>query len=113
MRKNPMPSAGLPTSAKLTALLLLVSCVAPMNTAAAANYKCNDGRMLHVKYNADRAEVVVDGHAYALSRKASRLGTRFTSQSATLIIDGTFAAFVADDLYDLNGCQSGVDRPQG
>ena len=77
-----------------------------MSTAAAADFKCADGRMLQVEYDDRRAKVVVEGRSYAMPRQVSQLGTRFSSPTATLIIDGKFAAFVADGLYSLRGCRS-------
>ena len=90
----------------LLTLISFGSCAAPINAAATANFKCADSRILQVQYDAKRANVIAEGRPYALPRQASGLGMRYASPTATLIIDGNFAAFVADDLYDLRGCHS-------
>ena len=53
--------------------------------------------------------VLLGGQTYALRRKPSNIGWRFVSPQATLIIDGDFAAFVADDLNHLRGCHVAPD----
>ena len=87
-------------------MLLLSSSWAPAELRGhpADVFKCMDGSGLTVRYQQQTATVLVDGRSYELLRKPSNIGERFTSPLATLIIDGEFAAFVADDLHDLKGC---------
>jgi Membrane-bound lysozyme-inhibitor of c-type lysozyme len=88
-------------------LLLSSSCAsAKLSGGAAHDFRCRDGSELTVHYHQQTATVLVGGHSYALWRKPSNIGERFSSSRATLIIDGDFAAFVADDLHQLRGCRS-------
>jgi hypothetical protein len=80
------------------------------DSAGAALFRCHDGRVLQVQYGRKTAKVLVEGRSYVLVRKPSRLGNRFTSPTAALIIDGAYAAFAAEDLYDLQGCRSSTER---
>jgi hypothetical protein len=69
-------------------------------------FRCRDGSELTVRYyQGQTATVLAGGHSYALRLKPSNVGKRFASRQATLIIDGDFAAFVADDLDNLGGCR--------
>ena len=67
-------------------------------------FRCRDGSQLSVQYQQRSATVMTGGASYALPRKPSDVGKRFASDRATLIIDGDFAAFVADGLHRLRGC---------
>ena len=90
----------------LGTLLLLGSACASAEFAAdsAAVFQCRDGSQLTVNYENRSATVLAGGHSYELVRKPSGVGERFASSRATLIIDGNFAAFVADELPRLRGC---------
>ena len=88
-------------------LLLFSSCAsAEFGDARSDVFRCRDGSELTVRYQHQTATVLAGGHSYALDWKSSDVGKRFASSRATLIIDGDFAAFVADDLDDLGGCRS-------
>ena len=88
-------------------LLLSSSCAsADYRRGSADVFQCSDGSELTVQFQRRTATVLAGGHSYVLVRKSSNLGERFASPEATLIIDGDFAAFVADDLHGLQGCRS-------
>ena len=72
-------------------------------------FGCRDGSTLTVYYQPHSATLLVDGQTYALRRKPSNVGKHFAARQATLIIDGDFAAFVADDLNHLRGCRLAPD----
>jgi hypothetical protein len=89
-------------------LLLSSSCAsAEFRGDTAEVFRCRDGSELTVQYQQQAATVIAGGHSYVLRRRPSNIGERFTSPLATLIVDGDFAAFVADDLHDLRGCARG------
>jgi hypothetical protein len=85
----------------------LIAC-APVQSAEpeTQSFQCEGGRGLHVTQTGKKATVQVGERRYELKAKASSLGDRYVSAHASLIIDGTFAAFVADDLLDLEDCRS-------
>lgn len=89
------------------AALGLMGC-APVHPAEpeAAQYRCADDRILAVAKNSDGAVATVDERSYQLKPKRSSLGERYVSSRASLIIDGTFAAFVAEDLLGLEDCHA-------
>lgn len=85
----------------------LIAC-APVRSAEprSASFQCDGGRSLNVVQTGKRATVQVGERRYELQAKASSLGDRYVSEHASLVIDGSFAAFVADDLLDLEGCHA-------
>ena len=86
-------------------LLLASSCAsAEFPLKSPDVFRCRNGFELTVRYEHQFATVRTGGRSYALVRKPSNIGERFASSQATLIIDGNFAAFVADDLHHLKGC---------
>jgi len=85
--------------------LTLVACLSPIHAARATVFQCNGRRSISVHYHKKSVTVRALDRSYELLAKSSNLGTRFSSAKATLIIDGEFAAFVADDLLDLDGCR--------
>jgi hypothetical protein len=89
------------------ALMLLASSCASAELPLGSSdlLRCRDSSELTVYYQGQTATVLAGGHSYALRRKPSSVGKRFASHKATLIIDGHFAAFVADDLDNLGGCR--------
>lgn len=90
-------------------LTLATACqtVAPARTETAGlRFQCERGSAFSVENRGTTAMVRFDDGSYRLHRNPSSLGERFTSPEATLIIDGDFAAFVAKDRLDLQGCMS-------
>ena len=88
-------------------LLLFSSCAsAEFGDARTDVFRCRNGSELTVRHQQQAVTVLAGGQSYALDWKSSDVGKRFASRRATLIIDGDFAAFVADDLGDLGGCRS-------
>lgn len=85
----------------------LIGC-APVHPAEAeiVEYRCAGDRLMAVARNDGRATVTVGERSYELKPKPSSLGERYVSPRASLIIDGSFAAFVAEDLLDLEDCQA-------
>ena len=93
-------------------LLTLAGCTTPGRTEAASSYRCSGQRTLNVQYSRAGAVVTVNGgRSYDLARGGSGIGERFSSDDATLIIDGDLAAFAATDVLDLRGCKA-WPRPQ-
>ena len=88
-------------------VMALIGC-APVHPAepGTAQYRCADNRLMAVARNSDGAVVTVGDRSYQLKPKRSSLGERYVSSRASLIIDGTFAAFVAEDLLDLEDCHA-------
>ena len=85
----------------------LIACT-PVQSAEpkTSSFQCQGGRSLSVVQTGNRATVQVGERRYELKAKPTSLGDRYVSAHASLIIDGTFAAFVADDLLDLQDCHS-------
>lgn len=68
-------------------------------------FACSGGTTFDVLVNGKAAEVSFSQtERYSLRSKPSSLGRRFVSPGATLIIDGTFAAFVTSARRDLQHC---------
>jgi hypothetical protein len=88
-------------------VLGLIGC-APVHPAEpkTAEYRCANGRLMAVAKSSGGAVVTVGERSYQLKPKRSSLGERYVSSRASLIIDGTFAAFVAEDLLDLEDCHA-------
>ena len=94
-------------SRRAFAILALASpCVSTdLVEGATEVFRCIDGTELTVHYHSRAARVVAGNQSYELALKSSHLGRRFVSPEATLIVDGEFAAFVADNLHHLQGCR--------
>lgn len=73
-------------------------------TAERRNYRCLDDTKFTLTLSTDQAVVrFKDGGTYHLPRKSSSLAIKYADKTATLYLDGDFAAFVADD-RPLPGC---------
>lgn len=70
------------------------------------SYMCDGAETFSVSHTADQAFVRFGDQTYRLKRRPSSIGERFTSVGATLILDGDFAAFTADDRLRLGGCRA-------
>lgn len=93
-------------------LLTLAGCTTPGWTEASSSYRCSGQRTLDVQYSRAGAVVTVNGgRSYDLARGGPGIGERFSSDDATLIIDGDLAAFAATDVLDLRRCKA-WPRPQ-
>jgi hypothetical protein len=69
-------------------------------------FQCIDGRAFDVLFANSTARVHFAGGEYFLQKRRSSLGTKFVSPTATLIVDGEYAAFVPDGTIDLWQCKS-------
>ena len=68
-------------------------------------FSCKDGTAFVVVVSGRIADVSFSqSEHYRLHAKQSSLGQRFVSQTATLILDGQFAAFVTGDRIGLENC---------
>lgn len=98
------------SGAALLAALAVAGCAGPRLSAphqlAEARFVCEDAVSFGVRRSATAATVSFGDGDYRLERKRSSIGERFASPGATLIIDGDFAAFVAEDRLGLDGCRS-------
>jgi hypothetical protein len=69
-------------------------------------YVCARAESFSVERTGTTAVVRFPGRTYYLGANRSRLGQRFSSSDATLILDGPLAAFAADDRWDVRGCRA-------
>lgn len=82
-------------------LLLAMQAAAPPNEVAL--YRCLDGTRFTLSASPGEAIVrFVDG-MYRMRRRSSAIAEKYASETATLYLDGEFAAFVAED-RPLPGC---------
>ena len=95
-----------------TSIVLAIAC-APIFSASAKpadttareyRFSCRGGEQVLVSESRKEAAVRVGNSTYRLSHRASSFGKKFDSPDATLIIDGSFAAFVAKDRVNLREC---------
>ena len=73
-----------------------------------AAFGCSAGIGFEIAYH-DRGQVAVVRTAtnkFVLKKRTGSLGERFSSNEATLIIDGDFAAFVADQEKSYSQCRA-------
>jgi hypothetical protein len=71
--------------------------------AEVAIYRCLDNTMFTLSTSRDVAIVRFADGQYRLPRRSSALAVKYATATATLYLDGDFAAFVADD-RPLPGC---------
>jgi membrane-bound inhibitor of C-type lysozyme len=69
-------------------------------------YRCADGRTFTVDQQQRSAEVTYYDEHFRLPRRSSGVGVRYATQDATLIIDGDMAAFVTENIVDLQSCRA-------
>ena len=69
----------------------------------AATYRCLDDTMFTLSRSETAAVVRFKDGQYRLPRRPSALAMKYATPTATLYLDGDFAAFVADD-RPLPGC---------
>jgi membrane-bound inhibitor of C-type lysozyme len=96
------------TSAIGVAMMFAAACSA--QSAAEAKrpslYRCADGRTFTVDQQQGAAEVTYYDEHFRLPRRSSGVGARYATQDATLIIDGDMAAFVTENIVDLEACRA-------
>ena len=71
-------------------------------------FECSAGQKFEVEYH-DRGRIAVvrtRTRDFQLPKRAASLGMRFSSDEATLIIDGDLAAFVADGVNEYLKCRA-------
>lgn len=66
-------------------------------------YECLDGSRFMLTASPTQAVVRFPDREYHLLRKPSALAVKYSTETATLYLDGDFAAFVAED-RPLPGC---------
>lgn len=71
---------------------------------ATVHYACAPAHDFVVESDRGAALVRFEDRTYELKRKASDIGIKYASPTATLIIDGPSAVFVAEDRFDLGAC---------
>jgi hypothetical protein len=97
---------------RLTSLLLLAltaGCASPLHaqrSSGPVRFECIDGQTVDVQISGSRAKVRVEGTTYALRKRPSSIGIKFVSSDAALMIDESFAAFVAEIGPRLRQCRS-------
>ena len=84
-----------------SSIILLV--LAPAAGAAEAVYRCLDDTTFTLVASPNLAIVRFSDGEYRLPRRSSALAVKYATETATLYLDGDFAAFVADD-RPLPGC---------
>lgn len=77
-----------------------------------AAYKCLDGSRFTLTASPAQAVVRFPDREYRLPRRSPALAVKYATESATLYLDGDFAAFVADD-RPLSGCVEEVPGERG
>lgn len=76
-------------------------------------YACDPRQNLLVQSDARLALVRFQDRTYELKRKGSDIGIKYASPTATLIIDGPSAIFVAEDRLQLGACTQMVPLAEG
>ena len=88
-------------------VLALVGCSSPTSARGGriATYECAGGKAFTVRRDAKVAMVEYDDQSYRLDRRTSSMGVKYSSDEASLIIDGDLAVFVAETVLDLKLCR--------
>jgi len=69
-----------------------------------AEFACESTSVLEVRLTSQVAHVRIDGRQFALERRASSLGAKYSSRQGTLIVDGSFASFVTSGALSGRRC---------
>ena len=77
--------------------------LAPSAPASPVAYRCLDDSKFTLSASPTLAIVRFTDREYRLPRRPSSLAVKYATQTATLYLDGDFAAFIADD-RPLPGC---------
>jgi hypothetical protein len=89
-------------------LALLGRAQAQARSPSAVRYACHPRQSLIVERSSSRAVVQFIDRTYELRRAPSRLGEKYLSAKAALIIDGASAVFVAEDRLQLGTCVEAI-----
>jgi membrane-bound inhibitor of C-type lysozyme len=91
-------------SAAFLLAFALLGCVHGFGPTA-LNYACHGGERFSVIPSGTAATLNYEGKSYVLPKRQSGIGDRYANESATLILDGDFAAFVTPELHQLDACR--------
>jgi membrane-bound inhibitor of C-type lysozyme len=80
-----------------------------MKRETVAEFACQSSSILRVRLTSRLAQVSIDGRQYSLQRRPSSLGARYSSRQGTLIVDGSFATFVAAGTRSGSRCWTADD----
>ncbi len=83
--------------------LLVLLALAPSTLPAPVAYRCLDDTTFLLSASPTMAIIRFADGEYRLPRRSSPLAIKYASGTATLYLDGEFAAFIADD-RPLPGC---------
>jgi hypothetical protein len=83
----------------------------PPQTSSQVRYACTPAQNFVVERSAGRAIVQFTNRSYDLKRKRSSIGKKYASETATLIVDGISAVFVAEDRLQLGTCVEALALP--
>lgn len=95
-------------AALLLGVLSLLGSAQAHAAATDTRYACDGGQRLVVRRHAGGASVQFIDRTYELRAKRSSFAEKYVSATATLIIDGPSAVFVADDPLQLGSCVEAV-----
>ena len=106
------------STAALLMLLAALAALAALSRASSPqarkppSYRCSRGLSFEVEFHSFNRVALVHTptRTYALRKAPTRIGVRYTSAKATLIIDENFAAFVAEDRTDFSDCNAARRR---
>ena len=82
---------------------VMVLALGPPAEPASVAYKCLDDTTFVLVASPSEAIVRFADGQYRLPRRPSAIATKYANETATLYLDGDFAAFIADD-RPLPGC---------
>lgn len=83
---------------------LFAAAVAPARAGELRSFKCAHGGAFTARISDKAVRVDTGSRSLLLPRKASSIGTKFGSPSATLIIDEDFASLIGRDLQRFERC---------
>lgn len=91
---------------------MVVVAFAPFAPLEAVAYQCLDDSKFMLIASPELAIVRFADGEYRLPRRSSALAVKYATETATLYLDGDFAAFVAND-RPLPGCYKVKPRERG
>jgi hypothetical protein len=84
---------------------LFAAAVAPARAEGTTrSFKCAHGLAFTARLSEGAAQINTGSNKFLLPRKASSIGAKFGSPSATLIIDEDFASLIGRDLQRFERC---------
>jgi hypothetical protein len=84
---------------------LFAAAVAPARAEGTTrSFKCSHGKAFTARLSEKAARVNIGSDIFLLPRKTSSIGAKFSSPSATLIIDEDFASLIGRDLQRFERC---------